>query len=130
MKHAIVPADIQLKNRNTGEAGETLSFKRYATMVWLDDDRWEKPRTNLRSLQKVLEEIEKAPGELMIFEDHDHEILKGIVEKPFDNGQPGGLRMLAPLVEVQLLAFADAIIHASSKHPLGEAAAPPKPSKK
>lgn len=115
MHYFQIPHDILVKDRVTGNS-EKLSFIRYANLIWLNDARWETPKTNLVRLMKVVVELDKAPGETAMLEDQDWEILKKIIDAP-SMGQ-NGPNLLVPLVQIQVgPTFEGAILEAPTKDP-------------
>lgn len=116
MRYVQIPQPIQLRDRFTGKTGDTVSFRDFAMYLWLNDTRWEKPKTNLARLMKVYPQFDKSPGEWIEFEDQDWAILKGIIDSPGNhpNGEPV---LYAPLVHLQLIEFEKVVLEASSDDP-------------
>jgi hypothetical protein len=116
MHYAMVPHPIKLFNRLTGEYGDEVTFQRYAYEIWLNDLRWEQPKTNLARLAKVQGEIDKSPGQWMEFEDSDWSILCDIIHTPGHvQGRPV---LMMPLVQLQLgPIFEGAILEALTTDP-------------
>jgi hypothetical protein len=116
MRYAQVPYPIKLRDVISKKEGDVLTFQTYAVFAWLDDLRWETPKSNILRLAKVVPEFEKAPGEWMEFEDQDWEILKTIVETPGTiQGQP---KLFQPLVQMQVgPTFEKAILEAKQEDP-------------
>jgi hypothetical protein len=116
MRYVQVPHTIQLKNLITKEDGERLTFRAYAYQLWLNDPRWESPKTNLLRLAKVMPEFEKLPGEWMELEDQDWAILKDIIVTPGTTA--GNPNLFVPLVQVQVgPKFDGAVLDAPTKDP-------------
>jgi hypothetical protein len=115
MHYFVIPHDILVKDRVSGKS-EKLSFVRYADLIWLNDARWETPKTNLARLVKVIAEFDKVPGEIAMLEDQDWGILKGIIESP--GAGPNGPNLLVPLVQIQVgPTFEGAVLDAPTKDP-------------
>lgn len=115
MHYLTIPQDIVVRDRVNGTT-EKLSFLRYAEIIWLNDARWEMPKTNLLRLVKVIAEFEKKPGELVMLEDADWEIVKSIIDKP-TMGQ-NGPNLLVPLVQIQVgPTFEGVVLDASTEEP-------------
>lgn len=123
MKYAIVPSAVAVKNPHTGDVDATVTLRMLAMRLWLDDQRWEKPRANLARLMKILPEFEKEPGQIMNFEDADYAILRDIITKPFVD-QNGGVKLFQPLVQIQVKSLEDAILDATDAAPPPTAAEP------
>jgi hypothetical protein len=110
-----IPHDILVKDRVTDKT-EKLSFVRYANLIWLNDSRWETPKSNLARLVKVVTEFDKAPGEWAMLEDSEWLILKSIIETPGTG--PGGPILLTPLVQIQVgPTFEGVVLDAPTKDP-------------
>jgi hypothetical protein len=115
MHYFLIPHDILVKDR-VSDKSEKLSFVRYANLIWLNDARWETPKTNLARLVKVVAELDKAPGEMAVLEDQDWTILKGIIDSPAVGAN--GPNLLVPLVQIQVgPTFEGAILDAPTKDP-------------
>jgi len=115
MRYIQIPQDILVKDRILNKT-EKLSFLRYAELIWLNDARWETPKTNLARLIRVIAEFEKAPSDWALLEDQDWNIVKGIIDTPA-NG-PGGPVLLTPLVQIQVgPTFEGAVLDAPTKDP-------------
>jgi hypothetical protein len=115
MHYNQIPQDILVKDRTTGKT-EKLSFLRYAELIWLNDARWETPKTNLARLVRVVAEFEKAPGDWFSLEDQDWAIVKGIIDSPAAGAN--GPNLLVPLVQIQVgPTFEGAILDAPTKDP-------------
>lgn len=110
MRYLRIPEDIRLKNLQTKDDGQSISFHDYVYNIWLNDIRWESPKTNLARLSKILPEFDKKPGEIVELEDQDWTILKGIVDSPHvANGAPA---LYVPLVQIQLAPFEEVLLKA------------------
>lgn len=121
MRYAIVPQHIGLRNPKTGTA-EFVTFKNYLTQFVFDDLRWQRPLTNMARLPLVMRECEKAPGELLEWEDADHRILVDILTNPLYHEKSGlPLNLPSPLFALQLQPFVDAVLNASPAKPVLEA---------
>ena len=122
MRHIQHPQDIYVKPwtailaMEPNAKPEKMSFLRYASTIWLDDQRAlldDKNHVSLirtRRWQKVLDAFENSkPGEWISLEDEDYKTLQKIVESP------------AKLVSVPLtlgcIAFSEAVLQAPSELP-------------
>lgn len=115
MHYFPIPHDILVKDRVSGKT-EKLSFVHYANLIWLNDARWETPKTNLARLVKVIQELDKVPGEMATLEDQDWAILKGIIESPAMGAN--GPNLLVPLIQIQVgPTFEGAVLDAPSNDP-------------
>jgi len=116
MRYFTIPQDIVVKDRLAGDE-KTMSFLRYAELIWFNDARWELPKTNLLRLVKVIAELEKNPGELAQLEDHDWGIVKNIIDQP-SQGLNGTPNLMVPLVQIQVgPTFEGAILDAVTEDP-------------
>ncbi len=116
MRYVQNPHPVALFDRITKKYGDTLTFQQYAHQCWLNDTRWETPKTNLARLIGIVDAFGKAPGEWIELEDQDWTILKSIIDVPgTPNGSPN---LYVPLVQIQVgPAFEGAILDAPSKDP-------------
>ena len=116
MKYCHVPEAVQLFDPVSKQVAQSMSFQQYATQFWCDDQRWQKPLSNMGRLEKVIDEVSKLAGEVMAFEDSDHAILKSIIESPYTD-QQGNMNLPRPLIHRQLKPFESTILNASEKKP-------------
>jgi hypothetical protein len=133
MRYARVPSDIVFVNKQSlalrmavarrdgidkapEVVRESWSLQRYAMVLWLDDERWTTPKARIAWLVKVVEELEKPPGEVMVFADEAWELLRDIIATPaVVQGRPLNLN---PLAMAQLApTFEGAILEASTTDP-------------
>jgi len=115
MRYFQIPHDIVVRDRASNRT-EILSFVKYANLIWLNDVRWETPKSNLARLVKVVEQLDKAPGEVAALEDQDWKIVANIINVP-GNG-PNGPNLLVPLVQIQVgPTFEGAVLNATEKDP-------------
>jgi hypothetical protein len=122
MRYLQIPQDILVKDRIKGTI-EKLSFVQYANLVWLNDARWEMPKTNLARLVKVVTEFDKTPGEWALLEDQEWTLLKAIIDTPGTG--PNGPTLLLPLIQIQVgPVFEGAVLNAPTQDPR-EVIAPP-----
>jgi hypothetical protein len=131
VRYVLIPQDIKIRNRfseaTTGvpSVTENFSFLRYATVVWLDDARWQMPKSNMSSLIRVVREFEKEPGDIACIEDADWNILSSIINSPgmLQNNQ--GPALMRPLIQIQVgPPFEEAVLQASKTDPREASARP------
>jgi hypothetical protein len=116
MRYVQIPQPIQLRDRFRGTTGDTVTFRDFALSLWLNDTRWEKPKTNLARLMKVYPQFGREPGNWIELEDQDWAILKNIIDVPA--AHPSGEPVLyAPLIHLQLLDFEKAVLEAPVEDP-------------
>jgi hypothetical protein len=115
MRYVTIPADVRVFDPKT-EKEEFFSFKKYATLIWLDDVRWLTPKTRLANLLRVLSEFDKEPNDVASLEDADWDILKKIIEEPGTG--PSGPILLRPTIQVQVgPPFEKAVLEAATSIP-------------
>lgn len=113
MRHITVPSPITVSVpfAEGGPPPETITFQRFATLSWLNDDRaiaggfakqvrW----------AKVVDAFQQSEtGATISLEDEDYNTLRTIVDAPSAR--------LAPVIAIQLLAYSQAVIDATDKLP-------------
>lgn len=121
MRYVIVPEPIQLRNLVNGALGDLFPIKLYATNYWFDDNRWQTPPSNLARLVNVMKEFNKAPGQVMEFEDADFAILHSIVTTPamgVNQVTQQAVPILPPaLVSIQLEPYRQLFLTATNVKP-------------
>ena len=116
MRYLTIPGPIVVSPPPGMQGGpESLSFKRFATAIWLNDDRAIAGGVlDVGRWAKVCAAILDTPeGGVAALEDADHAKLAEIVKVP-------SVRM-PPLTMVALLPFARAVLDAPEKDPRGAA---------
>ena len=115
MHYLQIPHAIEVTDRKTG-GKQTIPFRDFALTLWLNDSRWEKPRTNLARLGIIAPEFDKSAGEWIALEDQDYAILKSIIETP-GTGPTGEPLLYVPLIHLQLTPFEKAVLDAPTTDP-------------
>jgi hypothetical protein len=117
MHYVQIPHPIRLQDQVTKKEGEIVTFQKYAHDLWLNDPRWETPKTNLARLIGILPMFGREPGEWIELEDQDWAILKSIIDVP-GTGTGGAPTLYAPLVQIQLgPTFEKAVLDSPTKDP-------------
>lgn len=110
MKYVQVPGPITLKNKFTGEDGDTVKFKDFVLSVLLSDASWIKSYSAIKSAKAIDEALTESG--VMILDSADWEKLKTVAENP-----SAGYTGFGALGMIQIVAFVDAIVEASDKAP-------------
>lgn len=102
-----------------------VSFREWASLIWLDDpraytnERGEQSIVKLRRWQKVIDLFELAkPGDWISLEDDDYEALKKIVESP-----TRAFAQNATLIALACMPYTDAVLDAKKEKPAAVVAA-------
>lgn len=112
MRTIVVPEPIQLVDAVTGKAGDIADFRTYAYKIWLNDPRWNDSISRRARLVLVCKEFDKRPGETIILEDSDYDVLKEIIEKPLRD-QNGNVFAYQPLAQIQVDEFVRLVLNAT-----------------
>jgi hypothetical protein len=115
-KYITIPADVILKDRVSGDAGQTVSFKQFAVNALMMGQAWGGGYAGISALKRVDDEIQTngAAGQVMKLTVADWEKLN----KAVDGGSEGGGYVgFHPLAVIQMMVFLDAIKGAADKDP-------------
>lgn len=129
MHYLVPPPPVRLRDPQTKQEGDLLSFVDYAMIKWLNDPRPQRkgPIALHRWMTRVVEPIcDFTPEDACVpLEDEDFRLLEEIVKTPLPPSElfPGA-RILAPLVDAQCFAFARAVLEAPTKDPREKASLP------
>jgi len=114
MRYISIPAPIALKNKFTGEDGDTVKFKDFVLAVLLSDTTWIKSYAAIKAAKAIDEALETESG-TMVLDSADWEKLKAVAENP-----SAGYTGFGALGMIQIISFVDAIMNAPDKPPLAE----------